>query len=286
MNQKIEQSEWDWEIASETSWWDWKLAELWTYRNLLVRLVRRDFLVNHQQTLLGPLWMLFQPVLTLATYVLVFSNIVGIPTGDTPPVLFYLVGIILWTFFSEGFTTISYTFTHNVHIFEKVYFPRLIIPLSVMSANFIRLLLQFALLVILILYYRIAHDVPIAFTGWMLLAPLAILIIGVYGLSAGLLFSVLTAKYRDLANVAVLGIRLMMFVTPVIYSVSIVPAKIRWLAELNPLTPLFELCRFAILGEGIFTLAQLGYSVSMTIILFVVAMVFFNKQGDKLMDVV
>jgi len=286
MQHNTQQDEWDWEITNQTSWWDWKLIEVWTYRNLLVRLVRRDFLVNHQQTLLGPLWMLFQPLLTLATYVLVFKNIVGISTGNTPPVLFYLSGIILWTFFSESFTSVSYTFTHNVHIFEKVYFPRLIIPLSVMSANFMRLLLQSSLLVALIVYYSLFQNVPIEFNNWLLAAPFCILLIGLNGLSAGLLFAVLTAKYRDLTNVAVLGIRLMMFVTPVIYSVSIIPAKVRWLAELNPLTPLFELCRFALLREGTFTASSLIYSLSMTTLLFVVAMVFFNKQGDKIMDVI
>jgi lipopolysaccharide transport system permease protein len=155
-----------------------------------------------------------------------------------------------------------------------------------MCAHLMRLLLQMVLLVVLILFYRFFYQVPIAFNAWLLAAPFAVLLIGLTGLSAGLLFAVLTAKYRDLTNVAILGIRLMMFVTPVIYSVSIIPAKVRWLAELNPLTPLFELCRYSVLREGTFTAAQLVYSVTMTTILFVVAMIFFNKQGDKIMDVV
>lgn len=286
MKQPPKQTEWDWEISGQTRWWDWKLIELWAYRNLLLRLVRRDFLVNHQQTILGPLWMLFQPVLTLVTYVLVFNKMVGISTGHVPPVLFYLVGIVLWTFFSESFTYVSYTFTHNVHIFQKVYFPRLIVPLSVMSANFVRLLLQVALLVLAMLFYRVVYQVPVAVNGWVVLVPVAVLLVGVNGLAAGLLFSVLTAKYRDLTNVATLGVRLLLFVTPVIYPIAIVPAKVRWLADLNPLSPLFELCRFAVFGEGTFTGGQLLYSFSVTAVLFVVAMLFFNKLGDRIMDVV
>jgi lipopolysaccharide transport system permease protein len=286
MKSDSKSEEWEWELTSETSWWDWKLKEVWAYRNLWLRLIRKDFLLNHQQTLLGPLWILFQPILTLFTYVLVFNKLVGISTGNIPPVLFYLIGIALWTFFSESFIAISFTFTHYESIFQKVYFPRLIVPLSLVSANVIRLLLQLFLLFILILVYWSLYNTPITISWWLLLLPFAIAVIGINGLSAGLLFAVLTAQYRDLINIVNIGIRLMMFITPVIYPVTIVPDNLKLLMELNPLSPLFELSRFCIFNEGTFTAGQLLYSVSITLLLFVGSMMLFHKRVDKLMDVV
>ncbi len=286
MSENIKKEHWEWEFGSNTTWWGWSVRELWAYRNLLKRLVRRDFLLNYQQTVLGPVWILFQPILTLVTYVLVFDKLVGISTGSIPPVLFYLAGIVLWNLFNDSFIGTAFTFRENAQIFSKVYFPRLVVPLSVMSTHFIRFLLQFMLLLIVMVWYWVVEDVPVAINAWIMLLPFALLIIGSVGLSLGLIFSVLTAKYRDLVNLVHLGVRLLMFLTPVIYPLAIIPNDIRWLVVLNPISPLFEMFRFALFGDGTFTVLQLLYSVVFAIILMFVSFMAFNKQGDKLIDVV
>ncbi|MFT2009538.1 ABC transporter permease [Pontibacter sp. 13R65] len=275
-----------WEISGKTSYWSWDLKELWGYRHLIRSLVRRDFLLNYQQTVLGPIWILIQPIMTLVTYVLVFGKMVGIATGSIPPVLFYFSGIVLWNFFNDSFTGTAFTFKENAHIFSKVYFPRIIMPISVISTHFFRFLMQLVLLVLLMGYYALLLDASIVFSVWLLVIPVIILFIGTIGLSLGLFFSVLTAKYRDLINLVSLGVRLFMFVTPVIYPIGSVPEKVRWMVELNPLTPLFELFRFSLLGEGTVTVNGLLYSVCFTVIALLLSSLLFNKQGDKLIDIV
>lgn len=277
---------WDWEIRAKTSWGGIHLGELWSYRHLLVSLVRRDFLLNYQQTVLGPLWILFQPILTLATYVLVFGKLVRVSTDSIPPVLFYFSGIVLWNFFNDAFGGTSNTFRDNAHIFSKVYFPRLIMPIAVVSTSFLRFLMQFALLFILMIYYYIFLDFSPYFTINSLLLPLTVVLTGIIGLGLGLLFSVLTAKYRDIGNLVSLGLRLLMFVTPVIYPVSSVPEKLRWIVQLNPLTPLFELFRLSMFGKGTFSPIQLLYMLAFTVVVFLGSVLLFNKQGDKLIDFV
>jgi lipopolysaccharide transport system permease protein len=275
-----------WEINSKTSYWGGDFKELWGYRHLLGSLVRRDFLLNYKQTVLGPIWILFQPILTLITYVLVFGKMVGISTGTIPPVLFYFSGIVLWNFFNDSFAGTSFTFKENAHIFSKVYFPRIIMPLSVITTHFFRFLIQLLLFFLLIVYYWLFQDAPLHLSPWLLAIPVIIVVLGAIGLAMGLFFSVITAKYRDLMNVVTMGLRLFMFVTPVIYPVSAVPENIRWIVELNPLTPLFELFRFALLGEGTVTPYGFLYSIGFAIVALLVAMLLFNKQGDKLIDIV
>lgn len=277
---------WDWEIKAKTSWWGASISDIWSYRHLLVGLVRRDFLMGYQQTLLGPLWTLLQPVVTLVTYVLVFGKVVGISTGNIPPVLFYLAGIVLWNLFNDAFTGTSATFSDNAHIFSKVYFPRLIVPGARLVSCLISFSIQFAFFGLLLGYYLL-------FTSWafnpFVKLPLVLFVIGmicVQSLALGLLFSVLTGKYRDIRFVVGPGVRLLMFLTPILYPLQHVAAGWRWVMTLNPLTPLFELFRRALLGEGIVTVGQIVYSMCFTLFLFVAALLIFNKQGDKLMDVV
>ncbi len=278
--------EWDWEIRSRTSWLGTRAGELWAYRHLLAGMVRRDFLLNYQQTVLGPLWILFQPVMTLITYVFVFGKMIGISTGAIPPVLFYLSGIVLWNFFHDGFMATSTTFRANADIFSKVYFPRLIMPLSQLSTHFIRFLFQLVLLFLVLAYYIVFEQMAVPLTPWLIGVPFLILMTGTIALSLGLLFSVITAKYRDMINLVSMGIRLLMFLTPVLYPIGYVSENIRWVVQLNPLTPIFEAFRFGLLGEGYVTPIQLIYSLIFTLVLFSVSLLMFNKQGDKLIDVV
>ena len=217
---------------------------------------------------------------------MVFDKLVGIDTGPIPPVLFYLSGIVLWSFFSDSFSGTAFTFRENAEIFSKVYFPRLVVPLSVISTHIMRFVLQFMLLLLAMAWYWIVEDITYSFNAWILFVPVAILLIGSIGLSLGLIFSVLTAKYRDLVNLVHLGIRMMMFLTPVIYPLSIIPENVRWLVLWNPLTSLFEVFRYALLGSGTVDLLSLGYSIVVSLLLLLVSFMVFNKQGDKLIDVI
>ncbi len=251
----------------------------------MLRIVRRDFLIHHQQTLLGPLWIVFQPVIILIIYILIFEKAVGLSTDGLPPTLFYLAGIILWTLFSECFTGAAFTFIQNGTLFGKVYFPRLIIPLSAVGVNLIRFGIQFAIFFVLLLFIQ-----PSRITGdpmlWMSSFFFSVFLIAGLGLGLGLVFSILTAKYRDLVNVIHLIVRLLMFATPVIYPLSIVDPGIRAWVNLNPLCSLVELFRFGFLGAGTFTGSQLLYSFLCMCLLILCGSLLFNKFGNKLQDVI
>jgi len=276
---------WDWEISNRNSWRNWSFKELWAYRHLLFRFVKRDFLINYQQTLLGPLWVVLQPVLTLIVYVLVFGKWMGVNTGSSPPVLFFLCGILLWGLFSDLFTGTAFIFTYYSALYNKVYFPRLIIPFSVAGTHLLRFLIQVVLLVVVLVYYALYRNFHFTLNVWILVLPLAILLTALFALALGLIFCILTARYRDLSNIVHLGIRLFMFVTPVIYPVSLVPSGIRWFVNVNPLSALFEVFRYALLGQGLFTMGQLLYSTVFIITIFFIALAWFNKQAIRLIDV-
>jgi len=276
-----------WVIGSKSSYFDFSLQELLAYQHLLFRLVKKEFLVNYQQTLLGPLWLLFQPVLTTVTYVFVFNKIIGVPIGGTlPPVLFYFSGIILWNFFSESFTGNSKIFRDNIHIFSKVYFPRLIVPLALTITQFLRFLIQLMLLVLLLAYFSFFRGFSLTISWYLLAVPFVIILVGMLSMSIGLFFSIITAKYRDLTNFVDILLRVTMFITPVIYPLSAVKESIRWVVQLNPLSSLFELFRLGLLGEGTVTLPQVAYSVGFMLLSFILTILLFNKQGGKLIDVI
>ncbi|GAC1417961.1 MAG: ABC transporter permease [Flavisolibacter sp.] len=275
-----------WEINAHAGWWDINFKEWWLYRHLLARLVRREFLLNYQQTVLGPAWILLQPIFTLIIYVLVFGKIIGIPLHHTDPVLFYLAGIILWNFFNDTFLGTAFTFTQNAYLFSKVYFPRLVVPLSSLAANFLRFLIQLLLLAFVMVYFYIFRHWGFRPNIWIVFLPVVLLMVGVISFSLGTIFSVLTAKYRDLINIVHLGIRMLMFVTPVLYPASVLSSKIKWLLYLNPLSPVFEVFRYALLGEGIFNFRQLIYSLCFTVFILLASISLYSKQGDKLIDVV
>lgn len=276
---------WTWEIKPESFWFRWQLPQLWSYRHLLLRIVRRDFLIHHQQTLLGPLWIIFQPIIILLMYLIIFEKAVGLSTDGLPPTLFYLSGIILWTLFSESFTGTAFTFIQNGTLFGKVYFPRLVIPLSAVLVNVIRFGIQFAIFFLLLAVIdpsRILQEPA----RWISCLLFSIVVVAGLGLGLGLVFSILTAKYRDLVNVIHLIVRLLMFATPVIYPLSIVNPEMRDLVSLNPLCPVVELFRFGFLGEGTFTTFQLLYSVACAGLLILTGSLLFNKFGNKLQDVI
>ncbi|WP_242927469.1 ABC transporter permease [Pontibacter vulgaris] len=281
-----ERKHWEWEINNSSSYWGASLAELWAYRHLLASLVRKNFLVNYQQTILGPAWMFLQPILTLATYTLIFGRLVGLSTGTLPPVLFYFSGIILWNFFNECFGGTANTFRENAQVFSKVYFPRIITPLSIFCTQFIRLFIQLFLLFLLYCYYILFRDFIPRLDTWFFVFPVALLAVGSIGMGLGLTLSVITAKYRDLSGFVQLGIRLLMFGTPVIYPLTYLAPDMRWIIQLNPLTSLFELFRFSLYGEGVVIFPFLAYSLFFAALLLAIGLLLFNKKGDSIIDIV
>ena len=275
----------EWVIKPQTSWLGVGLKELLAYKDLLFRLVRREFLVSYQQTLLGPFWAVGQPVLTVLTYIIIFNKVIGISTNGTPPFLFYFTGIILWNLFSDILNGTSNSFINNAYVFSKVYFPRIIMPLSVALLHLLRFSIQLLLLVIVLFYFFGKTGLSLHMATWWLCIPAVIITAGI-AFGVGLIFSIVTAMYRDLLNVIGLIIRLFMFVCPIFYSQSMVPQQYRWLAAINPLSPQFELFRYAFLGKGVVDGKQMVYSILIMITLVTAGLLLFNKKGDKLIDVI
>lgn len=281
-----DQNKWDWEIGPRPATSISAFRSVYEYRHLLSALVRKEFLLNYQQTILGPIWIFFQPVLTLIVYVLVFGNLIGLPTGKTSPsVLFYFSGIILWNFFSDTLWGIANTFRDHIHLYSKVYFPRIIVPLSVLSTNFLRFLIQFALFLLLVVYYTLFEG--FVFQPGLILVTLPLLFIGIGMISTGcgLISAVLSARYRDLTNLIGIILRLLMFVTPVLYSLSAVNDQLKWIVLVNPLTSLFEGFRLAMLGEGTVEPSFLIYSFSFGLITLIFSIMLFNARSSKLVDI-
>lgn len=276
---------WDWEITKKTSWLGLSLKEIFGYKDLLFRLVRKDFLAYYQQTILGPFWMVVQPLITVFTYVLVFAKALSFSTEGVPPFLYYLIGITLWSLFSDIFSGTSSTFVQNVQVFSKVYFPRLIVPASVVLLHGLRFLFQLFLLLLALLYFNITGAVTLHPAHFLLAIPAVVITAGI-GLGAGLIFSILTAKYRDLLNIMQLLIRLLMFICPIFYSLSFANQKFKWLLRLNPLSSPFELFRFAFIGKGEVSPTYIVYSTVVMLVLVCSGVLLFNKTGDKLIDVI
>jgi lipopolysaccharide transport system permease protein len=278
-------TDWEWEIKPETSWFGISFKEVYAYKDLLSGLTRKEFLGLYHQTLLGPFWALLQPLLTVLTFVLVFNTVIGISTGGVPPFLYNLIGVTLWTLFSEVFLNVSKTFTQNAQVFSKVYFPRIIVALSNLWLQFILYGIQLILLAVVFLCYLVWGQIHVNPINMLLILPATIITAGI-AFGGGLIFSVLTAKYRDLLAIVQLIVRLLMFLCPIFYSLAMVPKKVKWLVELNPLSAQFEVFRFAFTGKGGVTEMQFLYSLVFMVVLVIGGVLLFNKMSDKLMDVI
>lgn len=283
MSQKTQ--EWSMEIVPERGLLSIPFREIWAYRDLLVLLVRRDFVAMYKQTILGPLWFLIQPVLTTLVFTLVFGNIAKISTDQLPKILFYLAGITCWTYFSESLTKTSETFTVNANIFGKVYFPRVIVPLSIIVSNLLKFGIQFLLFLVFVAYYW-ANGANIQINKVVLLLPLLVVLMGGLGLGMGMIISSMTTKYRDLRFLLTFAIQLFMYATPVIYPLSTIPDKYRLIILANPITPIVETFRFGFLGKGSFDPLHLLYSGVFMIVILGFAMIVFNQVEKNFMDTV
>jgi lipopolysaccharide transport system permease protein len=276
---------WEWEIKTKTSWLGASTRELYAYKDLLSRLVRKDFLSSYQQTLLGPFWIIFQPLLTVFIYVLVFNTVIGVSTEGVPAFMYYLTGITLWNLFSNTLLNTSYTYVQSAHIFEKVYFPRLIAPISILILNLLRFGIQFLLLLLSAAYFYFFKKLDFNPVQLLLTVPVIFITSGM-AFGAGLIFSIITVKYKDLLNLLDLFIRLLMFVCPIFYSLALVPKNVKWFVYINPLSSQFEMFRYAFLGKGSFHFIDILYSIGFMICLLFAGTAIFNKWSDKLIDVV
>jgi lipopolysaccharide transport system permease protein len=279
---------WDIEITAQSSLFDLKLKDVWHYRDLLLLLVRRDFVSFYKQTILGPVWFFIQPVITILFYTLIFGNLAGIPVDGLPKPLFYLAGIIIWNYFAECLTKTSTVFKDNAALLGKVYFPRLIMPLSIVLSNLVKFGVQFLLFIILYVVYLFKGSVIVP-NAFLLLFPLLILMIAALGLGLGMIISAVTTKYRDLAFVVSFGVPLLMYTTTVIFPLSVAEIKYpaySWLVKFNPVTAIIETFRYGFLGKGSFSWELLGYSLITTIIILLTGTIIFNKVEKAFVDTV
>ncbi len=277
---------WDLTIRPKRSLLDVDLKALWHYRDLLMLFVRRDIVAVYQQTILGPIWFFLQPILTTITFVVIFGNVAKLSTDGIPSVLFYLSGIVLWNYFADCLNKTSETFIANAAIFGKVYFPRLIIPLSVIVSNLIKMGIQFVLFFGFWLYFLFKEGSVVHVNKIALLFPFLLLLMAGYGLSFGIIISSLTTKYRDLKFLIGFGVQLLMYASPVVYPLSTVPEKYQWILLLNPMTSIIETFKYGFLGEGIYNPLWLLYNFLGMIFFLVIGVLVFNKVEKSFMDTV
>lgn len=287
MNRELSEanSEWDLVIEPQNSLFELHLKDVWRYRDLLWLLVKRDFVSFYKQTILGPLWFFIQPLFTTIIFTFIFGNLAGLSTDGLPQPLFYMAGITAWNYFADCLTKTSTVFRDNANIFGKVYFPRLIMPLSIVVSNLVRFGVQMLLFFMMIGYYAYT-GANFHLTTAVLLFPVLVLMMALLGLGLGLIITAMTTKYRDLAFLITFGVQLMMYATTVIYPLSAAPAKYKWLIELNPMTGIIEAFRCGFLGEGVLTMSLLGYSVAVTLISLIIGVVIFNKTEKTFVDTV
>lgn len=281
----IQDQTWDLEIKPHSSAFDLHLNDVWKYRDLLGLLVRRDFVSFYKQTILGPLWFFVQPLLTTIMFTFVFGRLAGISTDGLPQPLFYMAGITAWNYFADCLTKTSTVFKDNADIFGKVYFPRLIMPLSIVLSNLVRFAVQFLLFLCVMAFYAF-HGAAFHPTWAIILFPVVVILMAAMGLGAGMIISSLTTKYRDLAFLITFGIQLLMYATTVIYPLSAASAKYRWLIAANPMTALIETFRYGFLGKGSFSWASLGYSGIVTVGFLLLGTIIFNKVEKSFVDTV
>lgn len=275
---------WDTIIESKSSLFSVNFKELWHYRDLLVLFVRRDFVTVYKQTILGPLWFFIQPILTTITFTIIFGNVAKLSTDGVPMLVFYMAGITLWSYFSTCLTAVSSVFNTNASIFGKVYFPRLIMPLTIVISNLIKFGIQFLLFLSFVIFYTLEDKIQP--NAWMVATPCVIVLMALIAMGVGLILSSMTTKYKDLNMLIAFGIQLFMYATPVIYPSSSIPQEYVWIAKLNPLSNLFDYIRYAYLGAGNFSIDYFIYPSFFAIIILFAGIVVFNKVQKTFMDTV
>lgn len=280
-------NEWTTVIKPKKKWLDVDLKGIWRYRDLYVMYIKRDIVTKYKQTILGPLWYVIQPIFTTIMYMFVFGGLAGISTDGAPQPLFYMAGIVLWGYFNDSFTVSNDVFYANSGVFGKVYFPRLIVPLSGITSNLLKMLIQLSLFIIVYIYYYFTLENNTLSPNWsLLLFPFYILLIGLHAMSWGLIISSMTTKYRDMKFLVQFGIQLFMYATPVIYPLSAAPEKYRAILELNPLTPIFEAFKYGCLGCGSLDWGGLLYSTLFLCVTLFFSVIVFTRVERNFMDTI
>lgn len=277
--------EWTMIIRPQRHWLDLRLGEVWQARDLILIFFWRDFVAVYKQTILGPLWYLVQPLMTTIIFTVIFGNLARLPTDGLPQFLFYMSGMVTWRYFASCLNQTSNTFTANAGIFGKVYFPRLVVPVSLLLSNLVAFAIQFGLFLAFMAYFMVS-GAAIRPNGWILLTPLLLLMMAGLGLGFGIIVSSLTTRYRDLQYLVGFGAQLLMYATPVVYPLSLVPDRYRWLVLANPMTSIVESFRFAYLGAGTVDMAQLLYSFVLMVAILLLGLLLFNRVERTFMDTV
>jgi len=280
----VSEDMWDTVITSNKKWFNPELKELLQFRDLLMIFVKRDVITIYKQTIFGPLWYLAQPLLVMLIYILVFTNIANIPTDEVPPALFYLSGIIVWNYFNECLMQTSDTFYENTSIYSKVYFPRIIIPLSKIISSLLKFAIQFSLFLIIFIYIYSSSDNVLAPNSSMQLLPLYLMITAMLALGAGLLITSITVKYRDLKFVFTFMTQLFMYASPVIYPISMLNEQYRQIMFFNPLSHILEGFKYAFLGVGEINSAGIAYSLFISSLILFAGLIVFNKRQQTYID--
>lgn len=281
----MENKNWTTIIKPKTGWFDINLKELVQYKDLIIMFVKRDFKTMYKQTILGPLWIIINPLLTTLMFTVVFGNIANISTDGMPQIVFYMLGTTVWTYFSSCLTKTSSTFTANAGIFGKVYFPRLVTPISTVISGLINFGVQFLMFLGFMAYFMIKGS-PIEPNLWILITPLLLVQLAALALGFGIIISSMTTKYRDLAVLVTFGVQLWMYATPVVYPASQIGGKLKTLMMLNPVSPIVESFRYAFLGSGSIPWNYLGISVVTTLVVLFAGVVLFSRVEKTFMDTV
>ena len=288
MKNDNQSDDWDLVIKGHTSLFDIRFQDIWQYRDLLGMFVKRDFVSFYKQTILGPLWFFIQPIFTTIVFTFVFGNLAGISTDGLPQQLFYLTGITSWNYFSDCLTKTSTVFKDNANIFGKVYFPRLIMPLSIVVSNLVRFGVQLLLLIVMMIYFSIFPAIGTHFevTLAIVFFPVLVLLMALLGLGMGLIITAVTTKYKDLTFLVTFGVQLLMYGTTVIYPLSAAPEKYKNIISLNPMTGIIEAFRCAFLGKGEFSFSSISYSIIVTLTVLFAGILIFNKTEKNFVDTI
>src|SRR5690554_5691975 len=283
-----EDDAWLYTISSKRKLIDFNFKEIWRYRDLLMLFVKRDVVTVYKQTILGPFWYLIQPLFTALIFTLIFNKVANIETGTVPPFLFNLAGISIWNYFSTCLSSTSDTFTSNASIFGKVYFPRIIMPLSIIISNLMKFGIQLLIFIAFYVYYYFnGADIHVNIS--ILFFPIIVILMGLLGLGMGMIISSMVTKYRDLKFLVGFGVQLLMYVSAVMYPLALMREKlpkIAWVVEYNPLAYIIETARYMLLGTGTFSWFGILYTVAVTVVVLMLGIVIFNRTEKTFIDTV
>ena len=272
-------------LKPKNNWLDINLRELFSYKDLILLFVKRNYVTKYKQTILGPLWLIISPLLTTLIHTVVFGNIAGLSTDGTPQLAFYMAGNLVWTYFAACVNQTSNTFVSNANVFGKVYFPRMVVPISTVLTGLLDFLIQFVLFLIILLAYGLS-GARILISPWVLVTPLLVLQLAFLGMGVGIIVSSLTTKYRDLTILVTFGVQLWMYACPVVYSITQIPEKYQFLYLLNPVSPIITVFRYAFLGSGYLPLLSWGISWITTLVIVTIGIILFNRIEKTFMDTV